>query len=121
MTGLIPGPVLRLHSRIATAVQKPAARVLIYRASEKDGNAWDGHFLGLRIGGTTRRRIHPTFDDGPDLVNTPKLLDELKRAGVLATFFVVGKNLETPQGKELLQRAALRAIRSAITPIRTPI
>jgi peptidoglycan/xylan/chitin deacetylase (PgdA/CDA1 family) len=40
------------------------------------------------------------------LVNTPKLLDELKRAGISATFFVVGKNLETPHGKELLQRAA---------------
>jgi hypothetical protein len=48
MTGLIPEPVLRLHSRIATAAYKPAARVLNCRASEKDRNAGDGHFLDPR-------------------------------------------------------------------------
>jgi peptidoglycan/xylan/chitin deacetylase (PgdA/CDA1 family) len=32
-----------------------------------------------------------TFDDGPDPVNTPKLLDLLRAAGVRATFFVVGE------------------------------
>jgi peptidoglycan/xylan/chitin deacetylase (PgdA/CDA1 family) len=32
-----------------------------------------------------------TFDDGPHPVNTPKVLDILKRSGVKATFFVTGK------------------------------
>ncbi len=32
-----------------------------------------------------------TFDDGPDPVNTPKLLDVLRAASVRATFFVVGE------------------------------
>src|SRR6202158_1992355 len=32
-----------------------------------------------------------TFDDGPDPVDTPKLLDLLREKGVKATFFVVGK------------------------------
>lgn len=32
-----------------------------------------------------------TFDDGPHPVNTPKVLDVLKRAGAKATFFVLGK------------------------------
>jgi peptidoglycan/xylan/chitin deacetylase (PgdA/CDA1 family) len=31
-----------------------------------------------------------TFDDGPDPVYTPAILDELGRLGVVATFFVVG-------------------------------
>lgn len=31
-----------------------------------------------------------TFDDGPDPVNTPKMLDLLKKNGVKATFCVVG-------------------------------
>lgn len=31
-----------------------------------------------------------TFDDGPDPVHTPLVLDELARLGVRATFFVVG-------------------------------
>lgn len=35
-----------------------------------------------------------TFDDGPDPSYTPRILDELKRLGVPACFFVVGKNAE---------------------------
>ncbi|MEV0456431.1 polysaccharide deacetylase family protein [Catellatospora methionotrophica] len=31
-----------------------------------------------------------TFDDGPDPINTPKILDALKQCGVKATFCVVG-------------------------------
>ena len=35
-----------------------------------------------------------TFDDGPDPLVTPKLLELLDEAGVKATFFVVGKKVE---------------------------
>lgn len=34
-----------------------------------------------------------TFDDGPDPAVTPAVLDELKRHGARATFFVIGKEL----------------------------
>ncbi len=34
-----------------------------------------------------------TFDDGPSPVWTPRILDELKRAGVKATFFMLGKHV----------------------------
>ena len=34
-----------------------------------------------------------TFDDGPHPVNTPKVLDILKRSGARATFFVVGRKV----------------------------
>jgi len=44
-----------------------------------------------------------TFDDGPDPVDTPKLLDLLKDKGVKATFFVVGKRAE--QHPEIVRRA----------------
>jgi len=71
----------------------------------RDMAALLGFFSALKSGGV-RRRIHLTFDDGPHLINTPKLLDELKQAGILATFFVVGRNLETQQGRELILRAA---------------
>ncbi|MFY8215838.1 MAG: polysaccharide deacetylase family protein [Chthoniobacterales bacterium] len=43
----------------------------------------DGPFIAL------------TFDDGPHPVHTPKLLDLLKSEGVKATFFVIGKSVET--------------------------
>lgn len=36
-----------------------------------------------------------TFDDGPDVSVTPRLLDLLKEHGVKATFFLVGKKVET--------------------------
>ncbi|MEI6681999.1 MAG: polysaccharide deacetylase family protein [Bacteroidota bacterium] len=35
-----------------------------------------------------------TFDDGPDVVKTPLILDILKRRGVPATFFCIGRKVE---------------------------
>lgn len=40
------------------------------------------------------KRIALTFDDGPDEVNTPKILDILDRHKIRATFFVIGKKAE---------------------------
>ncbi len=34
-----------------------------------------------------------TFDDGPDSTKTPRVLDKLAAHGVVATFFVVGQNM----------------------------
>lgn len=39
-----------------------------------------------------------TFDDGPDDVNTPRILDILKMYGVVATFFVCGNMVDTYPG-----------------------
>jgi peptidoglycan-N-acetylglucosamine deacetylase len=44
-----------------------------------------------------------TFDDGPDPVYTPKLLDLLGEKGVKATFFVVGQRAD--QYPEIVRRA----------------
>lgn len=44
-----------------------------------------------------------TFDDGPDPVDTPRLLDLLGQKGVKATFFVVGKRAD--QHPEIVRRA----------------
>ena len=59
-----------------------------------------------QIGRMTEWRIHLTFDDGPHPTNTPKVLEELKHAGIQATFFVKGNLLKTSLGQELIQRAA---------------
>ncbi|MEI6278633.1 MAG: polysaccharide deacetylase family protein [Verrucomicrobiae bacterium] len=45
-----------------------------------------------------------TFDDGPHVTLTPKLLDILKEKGVKATFFVLGENVAA--NPEVVQRAA---------------
>jgi peptidoglycan-N-acetylglucosamine deacetylase len=59
-----------------------------------------------RLRGIQKRRIHLTFDDGPHPTNTPRVLDELRYTGVQATFFVLGKKLETELGQKLMKRAA---------------
>ena len=43
-----------------------------------------------------------TFDDGPSAETTPRILDTLKREGVRATFFVLGKHAE--RYPELIER-----------------
>jgi peptidoglycan-N-acetylglucosamine deacetylase len=47
-----------------------------------------------------------TFDDGPDQDATPTVLDVLDRAGVRATFFLVGEQVEAEPtlARELVQR-----------------
>jgi peptidoglycan-N-acetylglucosamine deacetylase len=39
-------------------------------------------------------KVALTFDDGPDPNATPELLELLKREGISATFFCIGKNVE---------------------------
>ncbi len=43
---------------------------------------------------TSDKVVALTFDDGPSPVWTPKILDELKKAGVKATFFMLGRHVE---------------------------
>jgi peptidoglycan/xylan/chitin deacetylase (PgdA/CDA1 family) len=44
-----------------------------------------------------------TFDDGPDPVDTPRLLDLLRQKGIKATFFVVGRRAD--EHPEIVRRA----------------
>ena len=39
-------------------------------------------------------KVALTFDDGPSRQYTPKLLEGLRERGILATFFLTGKNIE---------------------------
>ncbi|MCX6135764.1 MAG: polysaccharide deacetylase family protein [Ignavibacteriales bacterium] len=43
---------------------------------------------------TTSQAIHITFDDGPHPAATPHVLDILKKRNILATFFLLGRNVE---------------------------
>jgi peptidoglycan/xylan/chitin deacetylase (PgdA/CDA1 family) len=55
--------------------------------------AWGAHLLAPAYawrGSRRRRRLALTFDDGPDPVWTPRVLDLLAARGVRGTFFLVG-------------------------------
>jgi len=47
---------------------------------------------------TVERNIYLTFDDGPHPVATAFVLDELKKYNAKATFFCIGKNVESNPG-----------------------
>jgi peptidoglycan-N-acetylglucosamine deacetylase len=47
-------------------------------------------------------KIYLTFDDGPDPIHTPRILDILSTHGVKGTFFVIGESVE--KHPELLKR-----------------
>jgi peptidoglycan/xylan/chitin deacetylase (PgdA/CDA1 family) len=55
---------------------------------------WGSHLLALvsrRRSDGTRRVAALTFDDGPDPIHTPQVLDILAREGVRASFFLIGR------------------------------
>jgi len=51
------------------------------------------------------RRLTLTFDNGPTPGVTEHVLEELARRGILATFFVVGRDLQRDGRRTLVQRA----------------
>lgn len=58
---------------------------------------------------TTERIVALTFDDGPDTVQTPKVLDVLDEFGVKACFFCIGEKVEGQEEllKEMVRRGHL--------------
>ncbi len=57
-----------------------------------------------------RRCLAFTFDDGPEILTTPRLLDMLDAHRVRATFFVVGHRIDGDAPHHRAQRALLREI-----------
>ncbi len=86
-----------------------AGRARVVRAAPLLGAGlagWAGFCLGphlarragSRHGRGGRRAVALTFDDGPDPIHTPRVLDILARAGVRATFFLIGRRAEAAAG-----------------------
>ena len=63
------------------------------------------------------KRAALTFDDGPHPVYTAHLLDELKKRGVKATFFVTGEHAELHP--DLIKRTTPTATYSSPPPTKT--
>lgn len=70
------------------------ALLLMAVAADSVFRAGSGWFIAtVSHGNRGCNKVALTFDDGPDPDVTPALLDELKRYGARATFFVIGENL----------------------------
>ena len=58
----------------------------------------------LYINGNSNNKVVAlTFDDGPDSINTPNIVDILHKNNVQATFFCIGSNIE--KNKTVIQQA----------------
>ena len=56
------------------------------------------------------RLVLLTFDDGPDLQGTPRILDELDRRNLRAVFFVMGQHIVRNRPEDLARRDLLRKL-----------
>lgn len=66
-------------------------------------NVCSGFYLDVFCKGSTKEKIVAlTFDDGPDSVHTPQILDILDKQNVKASFFIIGKKAE--QNEVLIRR-----------------
>ncbi|MDS0527815.1 polysaccharide deacetylase [Clostridium sp. SHJSY1] len=88
-----------------------------YTPIDKDPNADDAielfHTTEKLIKGELRypvrkdgkKVVYLTFDDGPSTTNTPKVLDTLKANNIKATFFIMGKQINSSKASsEILKR-----------------
>ena len=75
--------------------------------------AWDELHRGTTSGcsgvvppdsGPFQMRVALTFDDGPDLTDTPRVLDVLAAHGAHGTFFVNGRQINSDEDHALLHR-----------------
>jgi peptidoglycan-N-acetylglucosamine deacetylase len=102
--------ILEKNFRVDTLVENKGQGVLAKLASDfepgirkfkfKDGyissQTWE-KFPSRSVvqrSGYKPKTLALTFDDGPDPVFTPQILDVLKKYDVKATFFVIGKNIK---------------------------
>lgn len=67
---------------------------MIFRPSKMRVLAWLPNAVVLTHGQRRDKAIYLTFDDGPDPLHTPALLDLLKAQNVKASFFLIGREAE---------------------------
>ena len=72
----------------------PALMIVVFLVYCLIPNIWLRNYSKtvLRYGNNDGLKVALTFDDGPNPEYTPQILGILKKYGVKATFFVVGKN-----------------------------
>ncbi|MFJ6940270.1 bifunctional polysaccharide deacetylase/glycosyltransferase family 2 protein [Streptomyces sp. NPDC101132] len=94
---LLQGYTQHLFDRTPDAApREPATAASVPAAVGSGGPVVEG--ASARTTAPAARTVSLTFDDGPDPVWTPKVLDVLRRHGVHATFFTVGTRVAEHPG-----------------------
>lgn len=101
------GPLVRLAKVDRTPegayLSEPFSNQRLQKLSEQDLRYIDGDsYVIQRYGGGKEKKLALTFDDGPDPLYTPQLLDLLSRESVPATFFVTGRSVA--KSPEIIKR-----------------
>jgi cellulose synthase/poly-beta-1,6-N-acetylglucosamine synthase-like glycosyltransferase/peptidoglycan/xylan/chitin deacetylase (PgdA/CDA1 family) len=86
----VQGYVHHLGGTADDSVQATGGAGNVPAAVSKGGPVVDSRGETVRTVGPPERTIALTFDDGPDPVWTPRILDVLRKHDVHATFFVIG-------------------------------
>ena len=99
----IPPPYAPLRTGdgdVLEVVSSPRGGLRMTDADSATGVITDEEYLRfpapyvIQHSGYRPKKLVLTFDDGPDRVFTPEILDQLKALGVQATFFLIGENVE---------------------------
>jgi cellulose synthase/poly-beta-1,6-N-acetylglucosamine synthase-like glycosyltransferase/peptidoglycan/xylan/chitin deacetylase (PgdA/CDA1 family)/spore germination protein YaaH len=88
------GEILRIQSRPAAGERKITVDSDTNLVTDEIFQNLPMPYVVDMYGGTQRKEVAITFDDGPDPEWTPKILDILKQKGVKATFFLIGVQVE---------------------------
>lgn len=101
---------LELESKIFIPFQYVAQRLGMsflvcsppFKINLETNHSVGGHTAVFDKGPVNKKKAALTFDDGPEGVNTPKILDILNEKKVQATFFVIGEQVS--EFPEMLNR-----------------
>jgi peptidoglycan/xylan/chitin deacetylase (PgdA/CDA1 family) len=66
------------------------------------GNSAEGSETGVAVSDSYEKCIAITFDDGPHGKDTERLLDELQKRNIKASFFLIGENIEQSEKNQSL-------------------
>jgi peptidoglycan-N-acetylglucosamine deacetylase len=88
------GEIIRIQSRPSSGERKIVLDNDTHLVSDEIFQNLPMPYVVDMYGGTQRKEVAITFDDGPDPEWTPKILDVLKKYGVKATFFQIGSEVE---------------------------
>jgi biofilm PGA synthesis N-glycosyltransferase PgaC len=83
-----------IHKRDGIYLTDPFSDTIFRKATDDEKTRVGSHHYAIEwYGHPADHQLALTFDDGPDVRNTPQILDILSREHVQATFFVIGNNI----------------------------